>query len=458
MRIKLDTPLLLGEIVRFTRGISEIRELSLPITHIVTRSTLVERGDLFIPLRGKNYNGSDFIDEAINKGGIVISERNSECGVLVKNTELALLNIANGYKSKLKALKHTVAITGSVGKSTTKEFIRAIANVKFITHANEGNYNNTVGVPTTILKAKADTELLVLEAGMNSQGELALISRASEPDIAVITNIGTAHIGNLGSRESIASAKKEILLGMTGGTVIVPHEEELLRSVEKRLTVSLNDKNADLYLKILSLDAEGSYAEVFKNGKKRFDFMLAIPGRHTLSCLVCAIAACEAVGLNDDELKNGIESLSYKNTRQKYIHFKDFSIYDDSYNSSPEAVRAAFELLSLDEKSPKSALLGDMLELGRDTEALHFEIGALAAKYGMRKLYLFGVYAPFVMQGALSAGMSKSDILINTDTTCAEITAKQILKNRKKGETILFKASHALNLSRIYEHIKLLEG
>ncbi len=457
MRIKLDIPLMPCEIAKFTSGICNLADVHSVITHITTDSRLVEKGDLFIPIKGNRFDGKNFVNEALRRGAIAISERVTDKGILVKNNDGVLLKIAEGYKRKLQALKHTVAITGSVGKSTTKEFIRKITDRCFNVHANEGNFNNTVGVPLTVLSSPINTEILIAETGMNHYGELALLSECLKPDAAVITNIGNAHIGNFGSRENIAKAKKEIIDKNTR-VVFIPYDEPLLSDIPNSVKVSLNDPLSDIYLSTASVSADGSAGTFYKNGDSLFSFSMGIPGRHIMECLAFAVAVCDYLNMDQKLIKSGIESLSSKDIRQGYIHFKNFSVYNDSYNSSPEALRSAFELIALDKSKVKSALIGDMLELGVKTEALHFEAGMLAAKSGIKKLYLFGVYSPFVMEGALSYGMPREDILINTDTTAPEITAKQIMENYTPDELILFKASHSLKLNRVCEYIRILEG
>ncbi len=457
MRIKLDIPLMPCEIAKFTAGICNLTDDGSAITHISTDSRLVEKGDLFIPVKGERFDGKSFIEEALKRGAIAVSDRVTDKGILVKSTDGVLLKIAEGYKRKLQGLKHAIAITGSVGKSTTKEFIRKIADRCFNVHATEGNLNNTVGVPLTVLSSPRNTEILTAETGMNHYGELATLSDCLKPDIAVITNIGNAHIGNFGSKENIAKAKKEIIHKNTKA-VFVPYGEPLLWDIPNAVGVSLNDPEADIYLSTCSASADGSAGVFYKNRDRLFPFSISIPGRHIMACLAFAVAVCDHLKIDRKLIKAGIESLSCEDVRQKYLHFKDFSVYDDSYNSSPEALRSAFQLLALNKAKVKSALIGDMLELGGKTEALHFEAGVLAAKAGIRKLYLFGVYSPFIMEGALSHGMPREDIFINTDTTAHEITAKQILENHIPDELILFKASHSLRLSRVCEYIRLLEG
>ncbi len=457
MRIRLGFPLIPCEIANTFNCVCDTRNGSQKITHIVIDSREARAGDLFIPVKGQNFDGEDFVDDAIARGATVVSVKPTGHGIILNKTDNFLLKLAKWYKSKLKHLKHTIAITGSVGKSTTKEFVKRLTEGKFKVHASAGNYNNTVGVPLSILQASPDTEVLIAEAGMNHFGELSLISECLEPSIAVITNIGSAHIGNFGTRENIAKAKKEIAVH-SAKAVFVPYSEEYLTDVPHRITVSTKHKEAQIYLEAGVLNSSLSEGMVFKNRKSLTPFNIKIAGRHILECLAFAVAIADYLGIDAKSISQGVNELSYGDVRQKFLYFKNFSIFDDSYNSSPEALTAAFELLALHNNAEKSALIGDMLELGKDAEKFHFEAGLLAAKYSMRRLYLFGKYSPFVMNGACSGGMNKNDILINTDTTAAIKTAKQIMDNYKLGEIILFKASNALNLSVICDYLRTMEG
>jgi UDP-N-acetylmuramoyl-tripeptide--D-alanyl-D-alanine ligase len=461
MRIKLSIPQRMDRIAEFTKGVC-LNNSTLFINHISTDSKEINKGDLFIALKGDKYDGHDFCDEVTAKGGFTMSENPTSTTVLVNSTKDALLLFAAKYKKMLPSLRSTVAVTGSVGKTTTKNFINSILSKSFHTHKTKNNYNNHIGAPLTVLSADKHTEILITELGMNHSGELSALSYAIEPDVAVITKIGTSHLGNFGSREMIAAAKSEIADAPSVKSVIIPYGEKLLSSVRckksfaftasgSRITVS------DYSLSLIETDKKGSRAS-FRSGNESFDLYFPVPGIHNLECLGFAISAAREVGMSCDDIKDAIDSVTCWEISGKYIDIFDFKIYNDSYNSSYESVKAALDMLTVNKSTSVSAALGDIYELGASTEEVHRDIGYIAAKKGIRSLYLYGVYAGFIRDGAILGGLDKSRIFVNTDLTDPVSTAEQILTDRKKGETVLFKASNAVKMYEIINVLKAMEN
>lgn len=452
MRIVLEIPLPLSDVLLHINSSSTLK--SNPTLYAIsTSSKEISPGDLFIALDGENFSGEDFITEAKEKGAYILSARNYNADIVVKNTSLALLEIAAYYKKLLKNLKYTIAITGSVGKTTTKNILSEILSYDYTVSSTIENYNNIIGVSYTILSAKADTEILVLELGMNHIGEISALSKAISPDAAIITNIGTSHIGNLGSRELIAKAKLEISDGMNNRNLIVPYGEALLNP-EDKYTFSTENKNASCYIEILKNDTDKSIFNLKSNNVKLHQQKITLPGRHILSLLAAAIGVIDLLNIELKSVAESISKLNESNARGKYISFDNFRIYDDSYSSSYESVISDFELLSIDKSANRSCVLGDMLELGGETEALHRKIGEAAYKYGFRVIYTFGAYSSFILHGAVNAGMPRECIYVNEDITKPEITAEQIIKNHRENETILIKASNKLKAGRIVDFLK----
>ena len=457
MRIKLDCKVTLNEIANaISADFSEIGERV--ITHIVTDSRLAKGGDLFFALRGERFNGEQFVEEAIKRGAFAVSTKVGNGILSVESAENALLGAAALYKSKLPMLKATVAITGSVGKTTTKEFLKSILSIKYQTHATHENENNGIGVPYTILSAPRETEMLICEMGMNHAGEISSLSKCVKPDIGIITNIGSAHIGNLGSRENIARAKLEILDGMMGGALIVPLEERLTNEVYGRKTVSLSSKEANAFITVKEETERGTLFDYSSDFHTIRNIFIRIPGPHVPACLVNAIYAAEMLGVDSHDIFAEISLISDKNIRQNFINAGNFTICDDTYSSSPEALRAAIAMTKAVSKGNFSLLLGDMLELGKESARLHEEAGAYSAKCGAHRIYLIGDFAGNIADGAIRAGMDKELIFINSDKENPELTAKQILDHHAAGEIILFKASHALHLDRVIRIIKNFMG
>lgn len=443
MRIKTEIPLTLSMIGSlFGHEITSDTE----INFITTDSRIAEKNDLFIALRGEKFDAHSFIDDVKRKNAIVISESDSG-DIKVKNTYSALLMIAELYKSFVSP-KYTVAVTGSCGKTTVKDFIYKILSSEFKAHKTQNNYNNAVGLAHTLLTIPKSTSHLICEIGMNHKGEISELSRALRPDVSVITNVGTAHIGNLGSREEIAKAKMEIEDGMTYGKTVIFKEEPLLSHVKKPYFVSYEDKSADLYARILSRNHDGSKLYI-KTKADEFCVATQLSSSHTLDSLILSIAASDAIGVNPEVIQNAAAAISESDLRQKFMLLGGYRIYNDSYNSSPDAVISALRMLS--EREDKiSVLLGDMLELGEKSIELHRYVGEECAKFNVKKVYAFGPLAVEIAHGAKKGGIREDFIFTNEDIMRPDITASQIRKSYE-NERILVKASHSVNIERIID-------
>lgn len=394
MRIKLGMSLMLSEIARMVDEEKPIHDTE--ITHVSTDTRELFSGDLFIVQSG----GEIYLDDAIKMGAVVLSERNF------------LLEFAGEYIKKLPYILYRIGITGSVGKTTTKEMLKSILKERFKVHANEGNLNNHIGMPMSILSAPPDTEILIMEMGMNHMGEIKVLSECLRPNIAVITNVGTSHIGNLGSRENIARAKLEILSGMDSGVLFVPYDEPLLNSRPGAINV---------------------YSESRKAMERNISM---------------AISVAEYIGITKPDLSY----ISTDNIRQKLVFKKNHCFLTDYYNSSYESVLALIESAKEDKQYPKHALvIGDILELGEYCRDIHYRVGKLARPCDFEHLFLFGEYAEFIYRGALENGFDKDKIFINSNLDRPDITAEQIKANCGKDELVLMKASRMVRLERILD-------
>ncbi len=453
MRIKTAVPFHLSSIAEACGGSLLCHDAV--IDTITTDSRVCERNDLFIALKGESFDGAIFSKEAKIKGAWVLSEKSAETvDILVESSEKALLCIASEYK-RIISPKQTVAITGSVGKTTTKDFTAALVSQSFITHKTKENFNNIIGLSETLLSMQKDTEILICEVGMNHIGEIDVLSRAIRPDISVITNVGTAHIGNLGTRENIAKAKLEIQNGMHGGKTVIPKSEPLLQKANNPYYISYTDENADLLIKILGKEKNKiSFSVKTKSYQKKLT--TALYSEHHIICLGYAIAVYDILGCDPSDLQSALNQITTEILRQKFIIYHRYKFYDDSYNSSPEAVIENMKMLSKLEKRT-SALLGDMLELGESSKEMHRLIGKKCAELGFKKLYALGKYASDIALGAKKAGMSEKDIYINEDAAEYATTAK-VIKETYEGETILVKGSHAMGLKKIIDIICESEG
>ena len=454
MRAILEIPLTLGEIISATEAFAIEKDKSKRIRAITTDTREMETGDLFIALQGERYDGERFCDKAEALGCDFISAKDKG-GLLVKDTRVALLAIAKLYKTKLTSLKYTVAITGSVGKSTTKEMLGSMLSGEKV-HLTRENYNNYIGLSYTVLSAPKDTEYLILELGTNHPGEIEEMSLAVEPNLAVITKIGTAHIGSFGSREMIAKAKLEIRAGLSeSAALLIPHDEKLLPHDSNVKTVS------DCYNKgnysLVSLSGNNKKTKVsFSSKEAQLTAEPTVFGDGNLRALAFAAACMFEMKFAVNNIIDRFSLISHNNTRQNIYNWQGRTLLDDAYNASFESVMNAFGLMRF-YKGRRCAVLGDVLELGNETENIHFKIGSEAVNHGIELLFLFGVYAPFIERGAISAGLKKERIFINSDVTSPSITLDKIQEVTRSGDVILFKASHRCNFSKLCEALRLRE-
>lgn len=451
MRAILKIPLTLGEIINATEAFANGKDKNKIITAITTDTREMERGDLFIALPGDRYDGEAFCSQAETLGCEFISAKNNS-GLLVKSTRIALLAIVKLYKSKLKYLKRTVAITGSVGKSTTKEMLGSMLSQNKA-HLTPDNYNNYVGLSYTVLSAPENTEYLILELGTNHPGEIEEMSLSIEPDVAVITKIGTAHIGSFGSREMIAKAKLEIRSGLTKtGVLLIPDGEPLLPRSPEIKTVSDSYGVGDYSL--VSLSGDNAKTEVsFTSSSVQLRAVCSIFGEGNLRALAFATACMCEIGFEASSIIRGFSLISPKNTRQNVYYWKNRILIDDSYNASFESIVNAFGLMKF-YTGRRCAVLGDVLELGCETESIHYKIGSEAVNHGIELLFLLGVYAPFIERGALSAGMSAERIFVNTDVTSPLLTVEKIKAETMPGDVVLFKASHRCDFTGLCKALR----
>ena len=451
MRAILEIPLSLGEIISATEAFAIGKDNSKRICAITTDTREMQRGDLFIALSGERYDGESFCHKAEELDCDFISAKNKG-GLLVKSTRKALLSIAKLYKSKLIHLRYTVAITGSVGKSTTKEMLGSMLSGEKV-HLTRENYNNYIGLSYTVLSAPQNTEYMILELGANHPGEIKEMSLAIEPDVAVITKIGTAHIGSFGSREMIAKAKLEIRSGLSEtGILLIPHGEELLPHDTGVKTVSDCFNKGDYSLVSLSGSNEKTEVSFCSNGTQ-FTASPSVFGAGNLRALAFAAACMSEMRFAIKSIIDRFSLISHNNTRQTVYSWQGRSLLDDSYNASFESVVNAFSLMMF-YPGRRCAVLGDVLELGNETENIHFKIGSEAVNHGIELLFLFGVYAPFIERGAISAGLKKEQIFTNTDVTSPSVTLDKIQEATRPGDVILFKASHRCNFSKLCESLR----
>lgn len=468
-RIELESKsFTIGEIAEITGG-SIVGDPARVISSVSTDSRDLSDNTLFAAIKGENFDGHDFIASNTNNGAkYALCERIPEGGILndsslvvVPDTITALGKLAHAYLSELSP--NVVAVTGSVGKTTTKEFIYAVLSEKFRAHKTEGNFNNELGLPLSVFSMKKDTQAAVFELGMSFKGEISYLSKIACPKIAAITNIGNSHIENLKSRENICAAKLEILDGLEAdGYIILNADEPLLfaqknRLIQKTIFVSMKNPAADFRaLNVRTYDDYSIYDLVLP-GRVITNIQIPAIGTHNVLNSVYAFATGLIMGMTDDEIRRGL--MKFKNTgmRQNVYEYAGVSIIEDCYNAGPESMKASLDVLAdicAKNNCRSIAVLGEMRELGEYSKNLHMEIGKVVAAKKINRLFTFGHDAENIVLGAINHGYPSEQVGINTDTDAPEKVAQAIRSILKPGDTILFKASRALKLERVIEELK----
>ena len=411
------------------------------VTGICTDTRRAERGELFIPFKGEKTDGHDYIETALYSGcTAALSERPipNQPVIVVKNTRTALAEIAAGYRREFTPL--TCAVTGSVGKTTLKEIIASVFGTTYQTLKTEGNFNNEIGLPLTVLRLEKDTQACVLEMGMSHRGEIGRLSRIARPDIAVINNIGIAHIENLGTRENIRDAKMEILEGMNGGKVILNSDEPLLAEKAAELgprafTFGM-ESDADVRCLRYEASEQGSRA-VFAHPLGQSEVFVPAAGAHNVKNALAAFAAGICADIAPERIVRGIAAFTNTGMRQNIYRRADRTVIEDCYNANPDSMKAALSVLRELEGKRKVAVLGTMRELGTFAPSAHCEIGSIAAD-SAELLIFCGKNAEDYARGAHASGFDMKKVVVCTDSDEA---GKHAARLTAEGDVILFKGS-----------------
>ncbi|ANX02053.1 UDP-N-acetylmuramoyl-tripeptide--D-alanyl-D-alanine ligase [Thermoclostridium stercorarium subsp. leptospartum DSM 9219] len=427
---------------------------------VSTDTRTLTKGSLFVAIRGEKFDGHDFIGEAFRKGaGIVLSEKEypvsgDNAVILVKDTVKALGDLARNY---IKLFDLTViGITGSVGKTTTKEMIAQVLSTQYKVHKTMGNFNNQIGLPLSVLNLDRSHSVAVFEMGMSAMGEIDYLSRIIQPDIGIITNIGISHIEKLGSRQNILRAKLEIINGMKeNGVLILNGDDELLSGLEGLLPMpvvfyGINDNCNVKGYGIESLGEKGVRFTV--NIRNRdVDIFLPVPGIHNVSDALAAIACAIEMGITDENIQKGLIQYSSEKMRMNIVEYGNVKVINDTYNAAPASSMAALSVLREISGSRRSiAVLGDMLELGAYSEEAHKSVGACVAHENINYLVAIGELAKDYVVGAVEAGMDKKRILHFPDPESAVDSLRELIE---PNDVVLFKASRGMHLDRIIEDI-----
>lgn len=426
------------------------------VESITTDSRQAAKGCLFVAIPGERVDGHDFIPSVFEKGALaVLSEKELEnpAGpyIQVASSLEAVKGIAEYYRQQLDI--KVVGITGSVGKTSTKEVIASVLAQKYNVLKTLGNFNNELGLPLTVFRLRDEHQIAVLEMGISHFGEMHRLAKVARPDICVITNIGQCHLEFLGSRDGILKAKSEIFDFMNPeGTVCVNGDDDKLMTIEevhgkRPVHFGLSPEN-DIYADtIVSRGLLGSTATIH-TPDAAFDVQIPLPGAHMVLNALAATAVGLQLGLTTEQIAAGIAAVQAVSGRSRVVQAGDLVLIDDCYNANPVSTKAALDLLSLAD-GRKVAVLGDMFELGEKEREMHGQVGAYAAEQGIDCLYCAGSLSEEMYRAAKEAGISQAEHFADTDALLAALP--ELLH---PGDSVLIKASHGMGYAKIVEALE----
>jgi UDP-N-acetylmuramoyl-tripeptide--D-alanyl-D-alanine ligase len=446
----------LDQIAQFCGGSVVAGKAETGVSRISTDSRTLQAGDLFVPLRGENFDGHKFIQQAVERGAVGAMVEEAWKGttppgfglIRVPDTLVAYQTLAASYRASLP-LK-VIAITGSNGKTSTKDFVAATLAKKFRVTKTEGNFNNHVGLPQTMLAASADDEIAVWEIGMNHPGEIAALAKLTAPDVAIITNVGIAHIEFMGSREAIAREKGALAEAVgANGTLILNADDAFSETIAKRTRAKIilaGIENGSVRAGDVRQSATGSELTILE-GAHRCRAQLPVPGMHMVQNAMLAVAAGRAFGLSLEECAAGLATTPLTKARLQIKEINGIQFIDDSYNANPDSMKAALRtLIELDADGRRIAVLGEMGELGDESERGHREVGEAAADLKVDELIAVGATGAPIARAAKKAGLENS-VAVDSPEKAAELLGENALP----GDLILVKGSRTARMERVLE-------
>jgi UDP-N-acetylmuramoyl-tripeptide--D-alanyl-D-alanine ligase len=426
------------------------------VDKISTDSRTLKSGELFVALRGENFDGHKFVEAAANAGaaGAIVDvawSGNSPTKfplIRVPDTLPGYQNLAANYRRSL--LLRVIAITGSNGKTSTKDFSAAVLARKFRVTKTEGNFNNHVGLPRTMLQATSEDEIAVWEIGMNHPGEIAALAKLAAPDVAIITNIGVAHIEFMGSREAIAREKGALAGGVgPNGSVILNADEPFSKSIAQRThanVIFVGTTGGTIRATDIAQSADGSEFTISEDAH-RCRARLPVPGLHMVQNALLAVAAGRVFGLSLEESAAGLAAAPLAKARLQIKEIRGVQFLDDSYNANPDSMKAALRtLVELGAAGKRIAVLGEMRELGEESERGHREVGQTAAELGVDQLIAIGEVGATIADAAHNAGL-RNVAAARSTTEAAEMLADAA----GPGDLVLIKGSRAARTELVIE-------
>ena len=451
------------EILKVTKGKMLFGNEELEVENFSKDTRTIQKGDIYIGIKGEKFDGSNFWNQALDAGATAVIISNIQISkeekekykdktiIQVEDTFEALYEIAK-YKRSLYNIP-VIAVTGSVGKTSTKDIIASVVSQKYKTLKTEGNNNNNIGLPLTILKLK-DHEALVVEMGMNHFGEISLLTNIAKPTLAVITNIGTSHIGNLGSRENILKAKLELLEGMKIPRVIINNDNDLLHKwyEENKEKIEIHtygiNNSSDVIAEKIELGEEKSKF-VVKTSSEKVNIGVPVGGEHFVYNALCGFIVGKVLGLTAKEIQNGISKFELTKKRMDIRVLKNgATLINDSYNASYESMKASLKYLSSRTDLRKIAVLGDMLELGDFSKELHEKVGEEVANDNIDVLICRGEFAKNIISKANKNKKTQCILLQNNEEILSKL--QEILK---EGDGVLIKASNGMKFYEICQKL-----
>lgn len=477
--------LTIGEIAKACEGKLVIQGMGTEdvlVDSVVLDSRIVTEGGVFVATVGERVDGHRFIPQVFGKGAVlVITEKTPECvelecGVpasewgsylLVEDSFKALKSIAEFYRSKL-ALP-VVGITGSVGKTSTKEFVAGVLAEKYHVLKTEGNFNNEIGVPLTLLRIRDEHEVAVVEMGISDFGEMHRLSKMARPNICVITNIGQCHLENLKSREGILKAKTEIFDFMAkDGEVCLNGEDDMLFTVKEVNGKATHffglgeTKGQSVYASdIVGKGLWGSEA-VLHTSEGELPVQVTLPGRHMVMNAAAATCVAELLGLTGEQIAAGLAKIQPVGGRNNLLRLEKYTVIDDCYNANPVSMEAALDLLAL-ANTHRVAILGDMFELGENSDALHAGVGGYAVRSGADCIFCVGENSRYMYEGAVKAAeellveqqnAKEQKVYHFADRDALLQALKEDSELLPKDCTVLVKASHGMHFEEVVNFLK----
>ncbi len=444
----------INEIISATGGELICGDKNISIKSVSIDSRKVFEDTLFVALKGENSDGHDYVEKAFENGAVAaLCQREMKSDkpiILVSDTQKALGQIAKYYKKKFSI--KTVAITGSVGKTTTKDMLYSVMNTQYHTLKTEGNFNNELGLPLTVLRLNNSHEAAVLEMGMSDFGEISYIADIARPDVAIITNIGMSHIENLGSQEGIFKAKTEICENFNKDSLLIVNADDkyLKKALEfKGFSVVGYGIESECDYKARDIENLGLEGTKFTTSIYNRDYRIHIktPGVHNVYNALAAIACGVWYNIGPNRIISGIENFSLTDMRMSIEKVGNITLINDCYNASPDSVKAALKVLNT-QATRKVAILGDILEMGEFAKDAHYELGKAVAENKVDVLLTAGENAKFIAEAAGDNGVPEGAAFNTTEELVLNVS-----KFIKDNDTILIKASRGMHFEKIVDKI-----